>query len=78
MSIDSGGFRCDVCGKYCVTEMLLDKGVESFSVKGIDTLLHCDDKCKELLIACGKDWTKLPEGPLRKGFEEANKNIIPT
>ena len=75
MSIVKAGIMCDVCGSFMVTEMLLNQPIESFGVKGIETTLHCDDKCKELLIACGKDWTKLPSGPLRRSFEEANKKL---
>ena len=76
MSLTKAGLMCDVCGMYCVTEMLLGTGVEQFTIKGISNLMHCDDKCKEALIACGSDWTKLPDGPLKKVFEEdANKSL---
>lgn len=69
---------CDVCGSYCVTEMLLGEGIESFSIKGISNTMHCDEKCKELLIACGNDWKKLPDGPIRKFFDEQDKkgNVV--
>ena len=64
---------CDVCGSYMVTQMLMNEPCENFRIKGIDTLLHCEDKCKEVLIACGNDWKKLPEGPIRRTFEDADK-----
>lgn len=70
MSITKAGVLCDVCGMYCVTEMLLGEGIEQFSIKGIANMLHCDEKCKQVLIDCGSDWTKLPNGPLRKVFED--------
>jgi hypothetical protein len=40
-------------------------------MKGIAETLHCDNKCKELLLSINKDWTKLPpEGRLYKAFAE--------
>jgi hypothetical protein len=34
-----------------------------------------DNACKQILIDCGKDWKKLPEGPLKKAFEKAQAKI---
>ena len=67
MTLTQAGFRCDVCGHF----ILLDPEYENFSVKGVEGMLQCHIKCKQTLIDCGKDWQKLPEGPLRKAFEEA-------
>ena len=76
--ITSSGAKCDVCGKF-ILPIDPDELVHTFTVKGIDRDLHCDNKCKQLLIDAGKDWRKLPDGPLRKAFEEAEtKNQITT
>ena len=75
MSVTSTGLRCDVCGDYFLP--VLDDVYERFGVKGIDGELHCHPKCKQALIDCGKDWTKLPSGPLRDAFEEAAKKEVP-
>ena len=75
MTITSSGLICDVCGEY----ILLDEA-QPFSVKGINGMLHChvgrigDRVCLQELedaLEAG-DWEKLPDGPLRKAFEEAN------
>jgi hypothetical protein len=57
--------------------MLLGDGIEEFGIKGIQNRMHCDDKCKQLLIECGNDWKKLPEGPLKKVFaEQSAKGLV--
>ena len=68
MTITSSGVMCDVCGKF-----ILFEEYQEFSVHGIEKRLHCDMKCKQLLIDAGTDWEKLPDGPLRKAFEQATK-----
>jgi hypothetical protein len=70
MTITSSGPRCDVCGEY-ILPIDPEELMHEFSVKGIDRILHCDNKCKAIMKAAGSDWTKLPDGPLRKAFEEA-------
>ena len=72
--ITSSGVVCDVCGKY-ILPLDPDELVNFFSIKGIKETLHCDNKCKQLLLSINKDWTKLPkEGRLYKAFEEQQKN----
>jgi len=46
--------------------------VNFFCVNGIDKELHSDDKCKVLTLAAMKTgrWQDLPQGPLRKAFED--------
>jgi hypothetical protein len=74
--ITSSGALCDVCGKYILPLLSMfgleeTERVNEFKVKGITEILHCDNKCKELLQTIGKDWTKLPkEGRLYKVFAE--------
>jgi len=64
--ITSSGAKCDVCGKYILP--LGDERVHTFGVSGIDRDLHCDNKCKEIVLAVGTDWQRLPDGPLRQAF----------
>ena len=65
--ITSSGVRCDVCGDLIVFDMY-----KTFSVKGIKRDLHCHaSTCVATVQAAGKDWHKLPAGPLREAFEKA-------
>jgi len=73
--ITSSGAKCDVCGRF-ILPFDPEERVNPFKVKGINRELHCDNKCKQLLIDAGKDWHKLPDGPLRTAFEEAEKTQI--
>lgn len=71
--ITSSGAICDVCGKY-ILPIDPEELVNCFGVKGIKETLHCDNKCKQLLLSINNDWTKLPkEGRLYKAFNERNK-----
>ena len=72
--ITSSGAKCDVCGRY-ILPIDPDELVHTFKVSGINKDLHCDNACKQKIIDCGSDWNKLPEGPLRKAFEEAKLRI---
>jgi hypothetical protein len=74
MTITSSGPKCDVCGHF-ILPIDPEERVNTFSVKYIEKDLHCHNACKEKVLAAGKDWTLLPEGPLRKAFEEANANM---
>jgi len=67
MTITQAGPKCDVCGDF----ILWDKSINPFSVKGINRELHSHDRCKDLVLATDGDWEKLPEGPLRVAFIEA-------
>jgi hypothetical protein len=61
-----------VCGKYILP--LPDELVNIFRVAQIpDRELHADNRCKQAVLGCGGDWQKLPDGPLRKAYEEAAK-----
>jgi hypothetical protein len=71
--ITSSGAICDVCGEY-ILPLDPDELVNAFSVKGIKETLHCDNKCKELLLSIGKEWQLLPiKGRLYQAFLEASK-----
>jgi hypothetical protein len=70
--ITQSGPVCDVCGKYILPGF--DESVNFFTVSQLPgSQLCCHDKCKEAVLGCGGNWEKLPEGPLRKGYEEAAK-----
>lgn len=71
MTITKAGARCDVCGNF-ILPIREDEMVNPFTMSGIQGTLHCDNACKELLQSLTKneDWVKLPEGPIRKLFEE--------
>ena len=73
--ITSSGARCDICGHY-ILPLSQDERVHFFGVHGIDRELHCDNACKKLLQEIVKDdWEKLPDGPLRKVFQEAHEKL---
>lgn len=69
--ITQSGPICDVCGKYILP--IADEMVHSFRIKGIDSDLCCDNECKKILenTQVTQDWKLLPDGPLRKAFEDA-------
>ena len=73
MSITSSGAICDVCGHYILPG--IDKSVHPFRCQGIEKMLHCDDKCLIILKeALNKEyWKLLPDGPLKKAFEDNEK-----
>ncbi len=75
MSLCPSGLWCDVCGDLMLAEMLVNKPVEQFKVKGCDTMLHCHDKCKKAIKSCDGDWRKLPDGPLKKAYQKCQKEI---
>lgn len=60
---------CDVCGDYIIS----DKSINPFSIKGIEGTLCCHDDCKPKVLRAFEmnDWRFLPEGPIRKAFQEA-------
>lgn len=61
-----------MCGNY-ILPLDSDERVHEFRIPGIKQTLHCDNKCKALLLAIGSDWKQLPAGPLRKVFEDQEK-----
>ena len=68
MTITSSGAKCDVCGYFILPG--ISELVHPFKVKGIDETLHCDDDCKKIIEEANGDWKVLPNGPLRKAFED--------
>jgi len=76
MTITSSGPICDVCAKYILPPF--DDSVNPFEVGGIDQVLHCHDRCKAVVeeMSEKQDWRILPEGPLRRCYEENYKDDV--
>lgn len=70
------GPKCDVCNNYILPGA--NESINPFKMKCIEQELHCCDKCKNfVLIASEKnDWKFLPQGPLRKVFEDYIKQAV--
>lgn len=67
--------QCAVCGKSFVTETLLNKAPESFTMTAFPRqMLYCHDKCKPPLQAAMKanDYKVLPDGPIRQVFAKTD------
>ncbi len=75
MSITSAGIRCDVCGYYCLNEILMGDSIVQFKIRCNDRMLHADKKCEEALRNAGTGWTKLPDGPMKNAYIEVNKKF---
>jgi hypothetical protein len=75
LMITSSGPWCDVCGKYILDNLDLTERVNCFNVTGIKETLCCDNACKKILESVGKDWRKLPDGPLKRIFQEAQDKL---
>lgn len=73
MGITSSGPWCDVCGN-CIMPFG-DERVNMFHVEGIEKKLICDNACMKAILKAGKDWTKLPEGPLRDEFKRVASEL---
>jgi hypothetical protein len=72
MTLTSSGHNCDVCGKYILG--LFEKDlVYPVKIRGINRMLDCCHDCIEIIKNCSGDWKKLPEGRLRKAFEEGEQ-----
>ncbi len=68
--------QCAVCGQSFLKEVIFGKNVRTFSVGGLDAILYAHDPdCVNIvkeINEMGGDWRKLPPGPLRKAYQEAN------
>ena len=63
---------CAVCGGPFIKEILIGESVEIMGSFGFSKDFPVHKKCKELLIKVGetKRWQDLPDGPIRKCYEE--------
>ncbi len=72
MTLTSSGHKCDVCGKY-ILGLTEDDLVFPFKLTIIDQDLEACKTCIEIIKKLdGGNWKELPEGPLRKVYEEAD------
>ena len=69
---------CAVCGDAFIKEILLDENVEIMGSSDFDKDFCVHKKCKEILIKVGetKKWQDLQNGPIRKCYEEHEKEGI--
>ena len=75
--ITRSGAVCDVCGKY-ILPVQPDERVNNFAIVGIKNTLHCDNACRVLVerLWKEKDYTILPQGPLRKIYEDNAAELV--
>ncbi len=64
--------ECQVCGRIFLAEIVMNSGVLTGRVPGIDCDLAVHRECAKLLTA-DRPWAELPEGPIRRAFAEANE-----
>ena len=63
-------YKCALCGKAFVTEILLGKSVKSFTQAGSSTTFYAHDECLENAKSC-KTLLDLPAAsPLRQAYEQ--------
>lgn len=70
---------CAVCGESFAAELMMHKAVDAISISVVEGKLPVHDKCGELVLkisAEDSDWRKLPQGPLRTAFEEAEAGTV--
>jgi hypothetical protein len=72
--IRRSGPVCDVCDRH----IIFDKSINPFTIPGIEGTLCCHDACKTYIeeMAVKQDWRILPEGALRRCFEENEDKIL--
>ena len=63
--------ECQVCGESFIGVVFMGETALTGRVPGIDNELAVHHKCAERLK--GTPWEELPDGPIRKAFEEAYK-----
>ena len=66
--------ECVLCGQPFAYEVLMSKPVRMIHVEGFARDLPVHTKC--LPNIKNGDWKDLPEGPLRKEFARASKEVI--
>ena len=66
--------ECQVCGKPFIGEILQGKSVMVGHVAGMNCDVAVHPACATMLQ--GRPWDDLPDGPIRKAFEEANREPV--
>ncbi len=67
--------KCQVCGDSFIGDVLLGQSVVTGRVSGIDEAITVHTQCSKLLD--GRPWKDLPDGPIRRAFEEATGEEVP-
>lgn len=63
---------CAVCGGSFIKELLMSEKIQTFSMSAFDDEMCAHVKCVVILKAAIDDgWESLPDGPIRKAFEDA-------
>lgn len=69
--------ECPFCGGTFTMEILLGKLVRMIHVEGFSCDLPMHEECVEKLkLITDGDWRKLPEGPLRAEFQQADAELV--
>lgn len=63
-------FTCAICGKFFIVEWITNGTVKPFRVDGCEQQLYAHNECFEQFGDKDIDWRTLPEGPLKKAFQE--------
>jgi hypothetical protein len=70
--IGGGLGQCAVCGHDFTKELLMGKNVHTFSMSAFDSEMCAHEKCMDSLAhARDNGWETLPDGPIRKAFNES-------
>lgn len=62
---------CALCGNSFMAEILLGTTAQIVSIEGMDQDVCLHQTCAKVLKKNGPDWHTLPDGPLRRAYEEA-------
>jgi len=62
---------CALCGDTFMAEILLGKKVQTVEIEGMDKDVCLHAKCLKVLKQNGPNWRTLPDGPLRRAYEQA-------
>lgn len=77
-STDAGMIRpllnhlCALYGDTFLKEILMGQSVQTVEIVGMDKDVCLHEKCFAVLQQNGPDWRTLPDGPLRRAYEEAD------
>jgi hypothetical protein len=63
--------QCVLCGQTFLEEILRRREVPIIEIEGMSKYVCIHTKCLKVLEANGSDWRTLPDGPLRRAYEEA-------
>lgn len=78
MTITSSGVFCDFCGDLLWSAEDTFGYVKLHGVSGGERLVYGSNCCEQQLRVAAEagDWKLLPDGPVKKAYQEANKEKI--